>query len=76
MLSRSILKKAKSRGVDYSFLFMRADGRQLTEIAKLIDAGVIRPVVDKVFPFAQTAEALTYVETGRAKGKVVVAVSQ
>jgi NADPH:quinone reductase-like Zn-dependent oxidoreductase len=55
---------------------MRADGRQLTEIAKLIDAGVIRPVVDKVFPFAQTAEALTYVETGRAKGKVVVAVSQ
>jgi NADPH:quinone reductase-like Zn-dependent oxidoreductase len=76
MLSRSILKKAKSRGVDYSFLFMRADGRQLTEIAKLIDAGVIRPVVDKVFPFAQTADALAYVETGRAKGKVVVNVSQ
>ncbi|MEH3093073.1 MAG: NADP-dependent oxidoreductase [Agrobacterium cavarae] len=76
MLSREILKKAKGRGVDYSFLFMRADGQQVQEIAKLIDAGVIRPVVDKVFPFAQTAEALAYVETGRAKGKVVVAVSQ
>ncbi|KXG87313.1 NADP-dependent oxidoreductase [Agrobacterium bohemicum] len=76
MLSRSILKKAKSRGVDYSFLFMRADGQQLGEIAKLIDAGVIRPVVDKVFPFAQTADAVAYVETGRAKGKVVVAVSK
>lgn len=72
MLSRGIVKKAKRRGVDYAFLFMRADGRQLAEIAKLIDAGVIRAVVDKVFPFAQTADALGYVETGRAKGKVVV----
>ncbi|WCJ64974.1 NADP-dependent oxidoreductase [Agrobacterium tumefaciens] len=73
MLSRNIVKKAKSRGVDYSFLFMRADGQQLTEIAKLIDAGLIRPVVDKVFPFAQTAEALAYVEKGRTRGKVVIA---
>jgi NADPH:quinone reductase-like Zn-dependent oxidoreductase len=76
MLSRGILKKARKRGVDYSFLFMRAEGQQLHEIAKLIDAGAIRPIVDKVYPFAKTAEALAYVETGRAKGKVVVAVSR
>lgn len=75
MLSRGVLKKAKSRGVLYSFLFMRAEGQQLAQIAKLIDAGVIRPVVDKVFPFAQTAEALAHVETGRARGKVVVKVA-
>lgn len=54
---------------------MRAEGQQLREIAKLIDAGIIRPVVDKVFPFEQTPEALAYVETGRAKGKVVVRVA-
>lgn len=47
----------------------------LTYLAKLIDVGVIRPVVDKVFPFAQTAEALAYVETGRAKGKAVITVA-
>jgi len=75
MLSRGIVRKAKRRGVDYAFLFMRADGQQLAEIARLIDAGVIRAVVDQVFPFAQTADALAYVETGRAKGKVVVKVS-
>ena len=75
MLSRGVLKKAKARGVGYTFLFMRADGAQLTQIAKLIDAGAIRPVVDRVFPFAQTPEALAYVETGRAKGKVVVKVA-
>jgi NADPH:quinone reductase-like Zn-dependent oxidoreductase len=75
MLSRGVLKKAKARGVSYSFLFMRADGAQLTRIARLIDDGVIRPVVDRVFPFDQTAAALAYVETGRAKGKVVVKVA-
>lgn len=75
MLSRRVLRKAKSRGVDYSFLFMRADGQQLAEIARLIDSGAIRPVIDRVFPFAHTPEALAYVETGRAKGKVVVSIT-
>jgi len=51
---------------------MRASGAQLREIAALIDARVIRPVVDRVFPFDATNEALAYVETGRARGKVVV----
>jgi NADPH:quinone reductase-like Zn-dependent oxidoreductase len=75
ILSRGALKKAKARGIDYSFLFMKADGAQLGELGKLIDAGVIRPVVDKVFPFAQTPEALRYVETGHAKGKVVIKIA-
>lgn len=74
MLSLGINKKAKRLGVNYSFLFMRADGNQLTEITSLINAGIIKPVMDKVFPFEQTNEALAYVEAGRAKGKVVVKV--
>jgi NADPH:quinone reductase-like Zn-dependent oxidoreductase len=51
---------------------MRANGGQLAGITSLIDNGVIRPVVDRVFPFASTKEAMAYVESGRAKGKVVV----
>lgn len=74
ILSFGIKKKAKRLGVDYSFLFMKADGNQLTEITSLINAGIIKPVIDKVFPFEQTNEALAYVETGRTKGKVVVKV--
>lgn len=74
MLSRSVRKKAKSLGVQYSFLFMRANGRKLEQIAALIDSGVICPVVDKIFPFNQTPKALAYVETGRVKGKVVITV--
>jgi NADPH:quinone reductase-like Zn-dependent oxidoreductase len=71
-LSYGIRAKARRRQAQYSFLFMRADGGQLTKIASLIDDGVIRPVVDRVFPFASTKEAMAYVEAGRAKGKVVV----
>ncbi|WP_138483978.1 NADP-dependent oxidoreductase [Dyadobacter bucti] len=74
LISSSVRKKADKLGVQYSFLFMRANGKQLHEITKLIESGDIRPVVDKVFPFAQTNEALAYVESGRAKGKVVVKV--
>jgi NADPH:quinone reductase-like Zn-dependent oxidoreductase len=74
VLSAGIRKKAKQLGVNFSFLFMRAQGKQLNQITKLIESGVIKPVIDKVFPFAQTNEALAYIETGRAKGKVVVKV--
>ena len=76
LLSRGARKQAKSLGVRFSFLFMRAQGQQLGEITSLIESGVIRPVVDKVFPFEKTGDALAYVETGRAKGKVVIAVKQ
>jgi len=53
---------------------MKASGDQLRQIAALVDAGHIRPMVDRVFPFQSTNEALAYVETGRAKGKVVIKV--
>ena len=74
LLSYRIRKKAKRYGVSYSFLFMKASGDQLREIGRLIDSRVIRAVVDRVFPFESTDEALAYVESGRAKGKVVVKV--
>lgn len=74
LLSAGIRRRAKGRGVGFSFLFMRANGSQLREITGLIEAGAIRPVMDRVFPFDSTNEALAYVEAGRAKGKVVIKV--
>lgn len=71
-LSRKVKKQAKKLNVDYSFLFMQANGKQLSEISSLIEADVIRPVIDKVFSFKQTNEAVSYVESGRAKGKVII----
>ncbi len=74
LLSYRIRKKAKRHHVSYSFLFMKADGGQLRAITSLIDSGIIRPVVDRVFPFESTKEAMAYVENGRSKGRVIVKV--
>ena len=72
LLSYRIKKQARRRQVTYSFLFMKASGDQLRKITALVDAGAIRPVIDKVFPYDSTKDALSYVEAGRTQGKVVV----
>ncbi|CCV10387.1 Putative zinc-binding oxidoreductase (fragment) [Mesorhizobium sp. STM 4661] len=74
LLSFGIRRKSKRQKISYSFLFMTANGDQLGKITSLIEAGDIRPVMDRVFPFDRTNEALAYLETGRARGKVVIAV--
>ena len=74
LISFGIRKMAKKSDVDFYFLFMKASGSQLEKITKLIEADIIKPVVDKIYPFEQTNEALKYVESGRAKGKVVIKV--
>lgn len=72
LMSHKIIRQASQIGTKYSFLFVHPDGDQLAEIGKIIEAGHIVTVIDKVFPFDQTKEALAYLEEGRAKGKVVV----
>ncbi len=72
LMSRKVRAKAKKLGVRYAFFFMRADGTQLKTLAALYDAGTLRPVLDRTFPFDETLEAMAYVEQGLAKGKIVV----
>src|SRR5829696_224706 len=72
LLSRKVRKQARKLDVNYSFLFMQANGTQLRELASLYDAGHLRPLIDKTSPFDQTVEALAYLERGRANGKVVI----
>lgn len=71
-LSRKVRAQAKKLGVTYQFLFMRADGTQLRQIAELVDAGIIRPVVGATFPFEQTPRAVLALGAGTTRGKVVV----
>ena len=72
LISAKIIRLARKRGIEYSFMFVNPDGHQLVEIGKLLEMEHIIPVIDKVFTFDQTKEALAYLEDGRAKGKVVV----
>lgn len=71
-LSSGIRRRSRKLGIDYSFLFMRADGAQLGEIASLVTAGRIKPVVDRVLPMDEVNQALSLVEAGRTKGKIVL----
>jgi NADPH:quinone reductase-like Zn-dependent oxidoreductase len=72
LLSSGARNKAKKRNVSFKFIFMRADGKQLGQITQLIESGIIKPVIDSVFAFEHLNKALSYVEGGRAKGKVVI----
>ncbi|WP_427874386.1 zinc-binding dehydrogenase [Flavobacterium sp. MMS24-S5] len=73
-ISRKVRRQAEKLGVGYSFLFMKANGQQLSEITKLVEQGVIKPVLDKVYRFEEMNQAFDYVNSGRARGKVVVQV--
>jgi NADPH:quinone reductase-like Zn-dependent oxidoreductase len=72
-LSRKIRSQAKRLGVDYTFLFMRASGDQLRELAELVDGEVIRPIVGRVFPFDETAAGIDSLAKGGIRGKAVIA---
>ncbi len=72
VLSRKIRRRARKLGVRYSSFFMRASGPQLATLAALYDAGSLRPVLDRTFPFDRTLDAMAYVEQGKAAGKIVV----
>ena len=71
-LSSKIRKQAKKLGVTYEFLFMRASGDQLRQIATLVDDGALRPVVGRVVPFDQTIQALQGLGEGGIRGKSVI----
>jgi len=71
-LSSGIRRQARKLGVSYEFLFMRASGDHLRQIAALIDSGALRPIVGKVVPFDQVSQALGALEKGGIRGKAVI----
>jgi NADPH:quinone reductase-like Zn-dependent oxidoreductase len=58
--------------ITYRYLFMHPSGTELAQLAELIEQVKLKVIVDKAYFFSNVAEDLAYVESGRAKGKVVV----
>ena len=75
LMSRKATAAARRHNARYEYLFMRADGEQLNEITRLVESGVIKPLVDRVFPLEHVRDALAYSESGRVTGKVVIKVA-
>lgn len=71
-ISYTLRAEARRHGVTYRYLFMHPSGAELAELAALIDGGKLEPIIDRVFPFADIGAAFAYLESGRAKGKIVV----
>jgi NADPH:quinone reductase-like Zn-dependent oxidoreductase len=65
---------AEKYGVHFEWFFMSPDGKMLSELAKLISQGTVKTVIDSIFRMNQAAEAFDRLATGRAKGKIVIAV--
>eukprot|EP00878_Enallax_costatus_P005695 GHUV01005972.1.p1 GENE.GHUV01005972.1~~GHUV01005972.1.p1 ORF type:complete len:104 (+),score=21.94 GHUV01005972.1:121-432(+) len=65
---------AQGTGPLVTLTLVKPDGKQLREILELIAAGKVKQEVAKVFPFSQVAEGHKQVESGRTRGKVVLAV--
>jgi NADPH:quinone reductase-like Zn-dependent oxidoreductase len=74
LISRNIAQAAKAAHAEYRFFFMHPSGGQLAHLAQLVDQGAVKPLVDRIYPLQEANEALAYVETGRARGKVVIRV--
>gem|GEM_PF-1965072 len=70
--SFSLRRRARQHGARYRYLFMHPSGEDLSELARLVDAGAIEVIVDGVYPFGHIADAMAKLESGRAKGKIVV----
>jgi len=68
----TFVMRGKLRGLDTANVLKRCDGQMLGQIAELVDAGVIRPVIDRTWPMEEVAEAHRYGETGHIRGKVVL----
>jgi len=65
---------AQKHNVHFEWFFMSPDGKMLSELAGLISQGAIKTVIDSVFRMDQAAEAFDRLATGRAKGKIIIAV--
>ncbi|WP_444886560.1 NADP-dependent oxidoreductase [Microbulbifer sp. JMSA008] len=73
--SRPVLKQAKDKNAFYRMVIMQANGDQLSELSALYRDKIISPVVDKVYPFSQSLAAFSYLNTKRAKGKVIISLN-
>ena len=74
LMSRKVYAASAESGAAYCWFFTEPNGDQLREITGLVDSGAIKPVIDREFAFDRLPAALTYLEAGRARGKVVLRV--
>ena len=74
-LPEELSKLTSGKEASYKYIFMHPNGAQLGEIKSLIEAEKIKPIIDKIYSFSESIEAITHLASGRAKGKIVIKIS-
>ena len=67
-ISKTGSKKMGNMGV------AKPNQKDLMILKELLEAGKVKPVIDRCYPFSEVADALRYLEEGHAQGKVVITV--
>ncbi len=75
LLAGRKLAQRALHGRRYHWSVAAPDGRALAEVGRLVEAGRIRPVIDRVLPLERMAEAHRHSESGRTRGKIVIRVA-
>jgi NADPH:quinone reductase-like Zn-dependent oxidoreductase len=67
---------ADAKDALYRFTRVVPNGAQLAEIVQWCTEGLVKPVIDKIYPFADSKQAFAHLASGRAKGKIVISLSE
>lgn len=71
-MPEDLSKAITDKNASYKFIWMHPSGSDLNHIKDLVEAGKIKPVIDKIYSFEESVEAFAHLATGRAKGKIVI----
>ncbi len=63
------------KNASYIFIFMHPNGAHLAEIKTLIEDGKIKAIIDTIYPYEKSIDALLHLASGRAKGKIVIKIN-
>ena len=71
-LNEAVTEKAKAKNVNGYSIMVQSSGEDMQSLAGLLEKGIIKPHVSKVYSFAQIPEAHRQIESGRTVGKIII----
>lgn len=76
MMGRKVRRMERATQSRYFYYFTESSGPQLQHLTEVVEAGKVHAVIDSVFPFDKSVDALERAHSGHTKGKVVIEISR
>jgi NADPH:quinone reductase-like Zn-dependent oxidoreductase len=72
-LNETVVEKAKAKNINGFFFLVASNGEDMQNIAQLLQQGIIHSHISRIFSFDEIPEAHQQIESGKTKGKIVIA---